>query len=142
MGKDLTGWETPPGLPSHWIVRDGALVNETREGANIITKQRFQDLKLHVEFRLPKGGISGVFPRGRYWVVVKDNPDVDTPGRETSGAIHKFLVPSENANLGPDVWQTMDITLVGRWITVVVNGKTVIASQPIPGISRECHRQR
>ena len=34
-----------------------------------------------------------------------------------------------------DEWQTYDITLVGRLVTVVVNGKTVIASQIIPGVT-------
>ena len=35
----------------------------------------------------------------------------------------------------PDTWQTFDITLIGRRITVVLNGKTVIDNQEIPGIT-------
>lgn len=54
---------------------------------------------------------------------------------DTMGAVHKFLLPNENAALGAGVWQTMDITLVGRRLTVVVNGKPVIADQIIPGIT-------
>ena len=32
-------------------------------------------------------------------------------------------------------WQTLDITLIGRRVTVVANGITVIADQVIPGIT-------
>jgi hypothetical protein len=99
-----------------------------------MTVQRFQDFKLHAEFRLPKLGTSGIFPRGRYWVLLKAEPAVEL-GKGMIGAVHKFLVPSEDAALGADTWQTIDITLVGRRITVVVNGKPVIVNQTIPGIT-------
>lgn len=134
-GKDFTGWVPAPtkrALPNFWIVRDGALVNTQVEGANLMTVEKFQDFKLHAEFRLPKGSSSGIFPRGRYWVILKEGGDT-IPHRGTTGAVHKFLVPSENASLGPDVWQSVDITLVGRRIWIVVNGRPVITDQIIPG---------
>jgi hypothetical protein len=136
-GKDLSGWTPAPtarNLPSHWIVRDGLLVNTADEGSNLMTVEKFQDFKLHAEFRLPDGGTSGIFPRGRYWIVLKQKPDSE-PVNDTMGAVYKFLLPNENAALGPGVWQTMDLTLVGRRLTVVVNGKSVIVDQIIPGIT-------
>ncbi len=136
-GTDLSGWTIAPtagSLPNNWVVRDGALANTADEGANLMTVQRFQDFKLHAEFRLPPGATSGILPRGRYWVILKDTPEPE-PFRGTTGAVHRFLVPNENAALGPDVWQTIDLTLVGRRITVVINGKTVIADQIIPGVT-------
>jgi len=39
------------------------------------------------------------------------------------------------AVLGPGQWQTFDITLVGRLVTVVANGKTIICNAAIPGIT-------
>jgi hypothetical protein len=33
------------------------------------------------------------------------------------------------------VWQTFDITLIGRRVTVVQNGQTIIDNQEIPGIT-------
>jgi len=134
-GKDFTGWVPAPtkrSLPNFWIVKDGALVNNGVEGANLMTVERFQDLKLHAEFRIPKGSSSGIFPRGRYWVILKEGGD-SIPFQGTTGAVHKFLVPSQNASLGPDVWQSIDITLVGRRIWVVVNGKPVITDAIVPG---------
>jgi hypothetical protein len=35
----------------------------------------------------------------------------------------------------PGEWQSYDITLVGRTITVVQNGKTIIDQQEVPGIT-------
>lgn len=136
-GKDLSGWVLAPtagSLPSHWTVRDGILVNTADYGANLMTVQRFQDFKLHAEFRLPERATSGIFPRGRYWVILKNQGD-PAPFGGITGAVHRFLVPNENAALSPGTWQTIDITLVGRRITVVVNGKSVIVDQIIPGIT-------
>jgi CubicO group peptidase (beta-lactamase class C family) len=136
-GKDFSGWTVAPtarSLPNFWKVRDGALFNDGVEGSNLMTVQRFQDFKLHAEFRLPKEGGGGIFPRGRYWVILNNRDDSD-PHKGTTGAVHRFLIPNENASLGPDVWQTLDITLVGRRITIVVNGKSVITDAIVPGVT-------
>jgi hypothetical protein len=134
-GKDLTGWKPTPYGRSYWAVRDGTLVTTATEGANLLTEEKFQDFKLHVEFRIPKGGDSGVFLRGRYEVQIHDDTASGWTSALTNGAIYSFLIPNENASLGPNRWQTFDITLVGRRVTVVHNGKTVIADQIIPGPS-------
>jgi CubicO group peptidase (beta-lactamase class C family) len=136
-GTDMTGWVIAPtarSLPNFWIVKDGALATTAGEGANLMTVERFQDFRLHFEWRLPKGQSAGVFPRGRYWVILNGKPDT-LPFKGTTGAVHGFLIPSRDAGRADSSWQTMDITLVGRRITVVVNGKTVIADQIIPGIT-------
>jgi hypothetical protein len=39
------------------------------------------------------------------------------------------------ATLGADQWQKYEVTLVGRLVTVVANGKTIISNQEIPGIT-------
>jgi ketosteroid isomerase-like protein len=134
-GKDLSGWTPSPFGRNYWAVRDGTLVTTAAEGSNLLTVEKFQDFKLHVEYRLPKGGDTGVFLRGRYEVQAQQDTTTDWTSTITTGAIYSTLVPNENASLGPDRWQSMDITLVGRRVTVVVNGKTVIADQVIPGLS-------
>jgi CubicO group peptidase (beta-lactamase class C family) len=136
-GKDLTGWIPAPtaaSLPNYWTVRDGLLATTNPLGVNLMTIQRFQDFRLHFEWRLPNGRSAGIFPRGRYWVILNSKPDT-LPFKGTTGAVHGFLIPNENAQLASSTWQSMDITLVGRRITIVVNGKTVIADQIIPGIT-------
>lgn len=131
-GKDLSGWKALG--KNQWEVRNGILTSP-HSGANLISEQKFTDFKLHVEFRYQQGSNSGVYLRGRYEVQIEDNPSSEHPGSELFSGIYGFLTPSEIASLGPDKWQTYDITLVGRMVTVVANGKTVICNQEIPGIT-------
>ncbi len=57
------------------------------------------------------------------------------PSSVLYSGVYGYLAPSEINALGPDEWQTYDITLVGRMITIIANGKTVISNQEIPGIT-------
>ncbi len=132
-GRDLTGWKTEGG-ESHWKVIGGVLTS-SESGANLMTERTFTDFKLHVEFRYPKGGNSGVYLRGRHEVQIEDSPHRDIPLPDDIGGVYGFLWPNENAATGPGTWQTYDITLVGRRVTVVLNGHTVIADQLIPGLT-------
>jgi hypothetical protein len=131
-GKDLTGWTTLGGT-NQWTVDAGVLKN-AKSGANLVTTERFTDFKLHVEVNCPKGSNSGIYLRGRYEVQVEDSLEPE-PRPVDMGAIYGFLVPNEDASKGPDTWQTLDVTLVGRRVTVVFNGRTIIGDQTIPGIT-------
>jgi hypothetical protein len=134
-GKDLTGWATdPPGRASRWTVEGGVLKNAAG-GANLISAQKFTDFKLHLEVRYPRGGNSGVYLRGRYEVQIEDTPKREWPETIDLAGVYGFLAPNEYAATGAGTWQTLDITLIGRRVTVVLNGKTVINDQIIPGIT-------
>jgi hypothetical protein len=132
-GRDLTGWKTTEG-ESHWRAVGGVLTNAAG-GANLVTTRTFEDFKLHLEFRYPKGGNSGVYLRGRHEVQVEDSEEREWPTAENVGGVYGFLPPNENAATGPGRWQSYDITLVGRRVTVVLNGHTVITDAVIPGIT-------
>ena len=138
-GRDLTGWEklyTEPGKDpeSHWEVENRELINR-KPGANIRTKRTFQDFKLHVEFNCPQDGNSGVYLRGRYEVQVEYEPKGTNDESHGMGAIYGFLAPARKLPPRPGQWETIDITLVGRRVTVVRNGETTIDNQEIPGIT-------
>jgi hypothetical protein len=92
-GKDLTGWETLGTKKNQWIVEDGAL-KSPKSGANIRTKNTFNDFKLHSEFRYPKESNSGVYLRGRYEVQVSDSKGMP-PLKDYLGAIYGFISPLE-----------------------------------------------
>ena len=51
------------------------------------------------------------------------------------GGIYGFFAPSSKVSKGAGEWQTFDITLVGRVVTVIFNGERVIDRQTIPGIT-------
>lgn len=133
-GKDLTGWKmSDPKATGVWKVENGTLVSPGR-GPEIINDQKFQDFKLHIEFNCAPNANSGVYLRGRYEVQVEDDSIQEPPSHHTGG-VYGFLAPSPEMPRKPGEWQTFDITLIGRTITVVQNGKTIIEQQEIPGIT-------
>jgi hypothetical protein len=132
-GKDLTGWHaSDPKLPA-WKVENGTLISPGR-GAELISDRKFQDFKLHVEFNCARGANSGVYLRGRYEVQIEDDPVPEGPSMRTGG-VYGFLTPSPEQPRQPGEWQSYDITLVGRVVTVAQNGHTIIDKQEIPGIT-------
>ncbi len=131
-GKDLTGWHVDR-EKNQWQAVDGILVNP-ESGSNLITDEKFQDFKLHIEFQYPEGSNSGIYLRGRYEVQIEDNHGY-VPMDIYFGGIYGFLEPNQNAAKPAGEWQTYDITLIGRKVTVVANGKTVISDSTIPGIT-------
>jgi Domain of Unknown Function (DUF1080) len=130
-GKDLQGWHAMG--TNQWVAQGGVL-RSPHSGANIVTDAKFSDFKLHIEFRYPKGSNSGVYLRGRYEVQIEDAEGTEPPN-DVISAVYGFLPPLEQASKGPGVWQSYDITLVGRVVTIVFNGKTVISRSEIPGIT-------
>jgi hypothetical protein len=130
-GKNMKEWHTSNKTP--WTVESAILRNPSL-GSNLITNKKFSDFKLHIEFRYSKGSNSGVYLRGRYEVQIIDSKGQD-PSSVLLGGIYGFLTPSEMVAKEPGEWQSYDITLVGRMVTVIANGKTIICNQEIPGIT-------
>jgi hypothetical protein len=137
-GKNLDGWHAMG--ENQWKVESGIL-RSPRSGSNLVTDKTFTDFKLHIEFRYPKGSNSGIYLRGRYEVQVADSKGLE-PLKDYFGAVYGFLSPTEMVAKNAGEWQSYDITLIGRIITVIANGKTIICSQEIPGITGgalDCH---
>jgi len=133
-GKDFKGWRfSDPKRASIWRVEDGTLV-KNGPGAELITTSKFGDFKLHVEFNCGVKSNSGVYLRGRYEVQIETDSEPEPPNRRM-GAVYGFLAPSPEQPRKPGEWQSYDITLVGRTVTVVQNGQTVIDHKEIPGIT-------
>lgn len=137
-GKDLTGWRlVEAGAANGWSVQNGVLVNRPDKNSgkhygNLRTDREFEDFNLKLEVNVPKNGNSGVYLRGIYEVQV-----ADTYGRpldpHNMGGLYSRITPSVAAEKPAGEWQTMDIALVDRHLTVVLNGKTIIDNQPILG---------
>jgi hypothetical protein len=141
-GKDLTGWKVKESnMKSAWTVENGTLANTPPphapgtpavRTANLQTERQFEDFNLKLEVNVPKGSNSGVYLRGIYEIQV-----MDSHGRPLNshnmGALYSRITPSQAAEKPAGEWQTMDITLVDRHITVVLNGKTIIDNEPALG---------
>lgn len=139
-GQDLTGWRPhEPDKINGWSVKDGVLVNTTPKTdfsatgayANLRTEAVFEDFWLHIEFLIEKDRNSGVYLRGMYEAQVVDR-DSRMQGIQGVGAIFGEIPPSKNVGRPGGQWQTYDLTLVDRHVTVVLNGEKVIDNQPVP----------
>lgn len=140
-GRDLRGWQLRSSKnPGCWSVEDGALTN-SKGCVDIVSEAKFMDFRLKLEFRMAEPAVnggqrsnSGVYLRGRYEVQIQD--DFGKPAESHgAGGLYGFLTPTSNAIRQAGEWQTYEITLIGRQLTVVLNGKTIIDRQEIPGIT-------
>jgi len=139
-GKDLTGWRLiNPNQTNGFKVINGELINDpvTVEGqhgnyGNLRTDNEFDDFKLSLEVNVPKGSNSGVYLRGMYEIQV-----IDSYGQaldmHNMGALYSRITPSEAAEKPAGEWQTMEMTLCDRHVTVVLNGEKIIDNKPVYG---------
>ena len=133
-GRDMTGWSPRfPGRPMEWFVEKGVMKNKTK-ASDIVSAAKFGNFKLHIEFRVAQDSNSGVGLRSRYEVQIYG--DYGQPvSLHGNGALYSRALPKVNATLPPDQWQTFDITLVGRELSVVLNGKTLHDHVEIEGLT-------
>ena len=133
-GRDLSGWQPlASNRPLGWSVKDGMLINSPG-ATNLVSDKKFWNFILRVEFRIGPRSSSGFGLRGRYEVQIADDFD-RPPSVRGSGAIFDRIAPTMNASDLPGEWQTFDIRLVGRQVTVVLNGIKVIDKQNIDGLT-------
>ncbi|HUL15395.1 MAG TPA: DUF1080 domain-containing protein [Terriglobales bacterium] len=133
-GKDLCGWHLcQPNATTVWKVENGTLISPGN-GPELISDKTFEDFKLHVEFNCGETSNSGIYLRGRYEVQIETD-SIDEPPSHHTGGVYGFLAPDPEQPRRAGVWQVYDITLIGRRVTVVQNGQTVINDQEIPGIT-------
>jgi len=132
--EDLSNWgHRFSDDPSGWKVENGVISN-TPPSVDLVTRDRYADFKLHAEWRVPEKGNSGIYLRGRYEVQILDDHDRE-PGDRSTGSIYGYLKPSKKATKPVGEWNTFDITFIGRWVTIVFNGETIIDRREIPGLT-------
>jgi len=134
LAGGLSGWHVrTPGVRNSWTYLNGELTN-VPPGVDLITGKTFTDFRLHVEVNVPQGGNSGIYLRGRYEVQVQDDHG-KAPGNRLMGGIYGQVQPMSLPAKRAGEWQTFDITLIGRRVTVALNGVTIIDNVEIPGIT-------
>jgi hypothetical protein len=136
-GKDASKWANAK-LTAEGYLKAGA-----------VTKDKFTDFTLHVEFLLDfdpaakNPGNSGIYLQQRYEVQILNTAGKEAPGKGDCGAIYKFRAPGSNAARPPRQWQTYDITFTApRWeggqkvknarISVVHNGVKIHDDVEVP----------
>jgi Domain of Unknown Function (DUF1080) len=134
-GKDLSGW-TPIGdtANSHWGVQEGELLNK-QHGANLKSIESFTDFKVHFEVNCPDDANSGFYLRGRYELQLEYLKAGSEPPERSMGAIYGRIASSSVLPRKPGEWESFDVTLVGRTVTVVRDGTITIDHKEIDGIT-------
>jgi hypothetical protein len=154
-GKDLTGWKfRRPEAKKTWVVCDdvrldpadparllpvgkggspGAvmLCGDDGRGSDIMTADDYQDYELHLEFNVPKGSNSGVYNRGLFEIQVFDSYGASKLGFHDCGSLYERAIPKENLAKPPGEWQSYDITLIGKRLTLLWNGRPVYRDHDI-----------
>jgi hypothetical protein len=133
-GKDLTGWmPLNPGAEMKWSYQDGILRNAPPT-TDLISQQKFWNFKLHVDFRIVEHSNSGIGLRGRYEIQILEDYG-KPPNTHGAAALYSRIAPSVNASKPAGVWQSYDIRLVGRTLTVVHNGVKVLDKVEVEGLT-------
>lgn len=136
-GKDLTGWRLVKEADNGWSVVDGVLQNRVvkakdKHFGNLRTDAEFEDFNLKTEVRTQEGSNSGIYLRGIYEVQIMESFGKPLDSHHM-GALYSRITPSVAAEKPIGEWQTLDITLVDRHLTVILNGQTLIDNQPVLG---------
>jgi len=124
-GKDLTGWKDAEKQAEAWKVEDGLLHYAGKGGKDLTTAKNYKNFEMWVDWKINKGGDSGIFLRGRPQVQIWDNKEGSgglwnnpkgSPGKE----------PSVVADNKIGEWNTFWIKMVGDKVSVKLNDKLVV----------------
>lgn len=147
--------------PAQWTVGDGFFTVKKGTGG-IVTKQKFTDYQLHLEWKIPEGiqgenqarGNSGIFLANTgkgdvgYEVQILDIYNNKTYVNGQTGSIYKQIIPLANANKKPGEWQVYDIVWTAprfnkdgivvspAYVTVMLNGVLLQNHAQVMGLTQ------
>lgn len=117
-GKDLTNWKESKGKEGHWKVENGVLAYDGK-GGNLTTEKEYANFVLHADWKIQKGGDSGIFPRGVAQIQIWDN-------KEGSGGLWPKNKPTKKADKPVGEWNTFEITVEKDLVSVRLNGELIV----------------
>ena len=128
-GKDITGWHLRKAdAESSWTVVDGVLKNTVepgKHGVDLVSDGKFWNFTVKYEYMVPDGSNSGFYLRGRHEIQILGDFASGKPAMGGNGAIYQHTAPSEFASKPGGEWQTVEATIIGNKITVILNGKKI-----------------
>lgn len=129
-GKDTQGWKLRnEGGHNSWTVEpNGVLkntVNKGEHGVDLVTGEKFWNFTVRCEFMVPEGSNSGFYLRGRHEIQIMGDFKSGEASKTGNGAIYNQTAPSVFASKPGNEWQTLEATIIGNRITVILNGKKI-----------------
>ena len=130
-GKDLSAWRTEGA--GEWVPMPDGVLHYTGKGSHLWTRDSFKDFVLRLEWRIEKGGDSGIYLRGDKEGRAQVNIWEDPMG---SGQIWGYGIrPKKRMDAPTGEWNYMEVKLIGNRVSVWLNGEWVIEDVELPGIS-------
>ena len=140
-GKTTAGWRgwKMDSMPSGWQVVDGTL-KRVKPAADIITKEKFRNFELSLDWNIAKNGNSGIFYRASedpgdnaiYWSapemqVLDDAGHPDGQSRLTAAGADYGLYPSPAGVVKPPgQWNQVRLVVNGNHVEHWLNGVKVV----------------
>jgi hypothetical protein len=135
-GKDTKGWvQAKSGQNSMpWKVEDGALTNGVDHGGmDLATEAEFDNYELEIDYKVKKGGNSGVYLRGQVEVQIHDSPTEGKLSPGHVGGIYGVAGPTSNPQKSAGEWNQFRIRHLGKRVMVWHNGVLVQDDVYVPG---------
>jgi hypothetical protein len=151
-GKDLTGWKGLVGNPksrskmsreelakaqakadedmrAHWKVVDGILCFDGK-GHSLCTSKDYGDFEMLVDWKIEKGGDSGIYLRGSPQVQIWDTANRSVGAQVGSGGLYNNQKgpskPKKKVDKPVGQWNTFRIIMIGEKVTVIFNDELVV----------------
>lgn len=135
-GKTLDGWHCPNGKIDSWGAEKGVIYIKKGGGGWLLTKKEYGDFELHVEWKVPKGGNSGVALRtppkgdpayaGMEIQILDDASHKGLQKWQATGSIYHVVAASKLATKKVGEWNSYKITCKGSKVTVILNGEKIV----------------
>ena len=128
-GKDFTGWQVRHEQAHNaWKIVDGVLKNELKpgeHGVDLITDAKYWNFTVRYEYLVLEGSNSGFYLRGRHEIQILGDFKSGKVSLGGNGAIYRHTLPAKFAGKAGDEWQTVEATMIGDRITVILNGEKI-----------------
>lgn len=128
--RDLSGWRHHGAVAKNnsWEVQNGVLKNDLKpgkSGTDLFTEGTYWNFTVRLEYMVPEGSNSGIYLRGRYEIQLTGDYSERKLGPAGNGAIWNVKAPSVYASKPSGEWQSMEATITGHSITVLLNGTKI-----------------
>lgn len=122
------------GRDKEWAYEVGVLRNLRPDAKLLVTRESYWNYVLRLEYRLPLGGNAGIGLRHHYELQLADDYGM-RPDVHGNVSLYSQIAPRVNASRRAGEWQELELRLVGRELTVTLNGVRVMERARIRGLT-------
>lgn len=138
-GKTLNGWKLMGGHGAGYSVQDGKIVLPRGGGGNLLHEKEFANFILRFEFKLEEGSNNGLAIRAPLSAAdmayqgmelqIIDNTAArykDIQPWQKHGSLYHVFPAKEGALKPVGQWNEQEVRVIGRQVTVILNGTTIL----------------